>query len=77
MFGPHKLPLLTVYITPEILKAKIISLKQGAAGPDKISPRVLTDLFKERFILIALIFYGSLSDKVVPTDGKLSNVTSI
>ena len=56
---------------------KIAVLKPGSSGPDKIGPRTLRELSAQLAIPIALIFNKSLAECVVPTDWKLSNVTSI
>ena len=78
MFDPSLgAPLMSVVITPKMVGEKIAVLKSGSSGPDKIGPRTLRELSAQLAIPIALIFNKSLAECVVPTDWKLSNVTSI
>ena len=70
-------PLSSVVITEKVVSDKINALKPGAAGPDKIGPRTLRELCAQLSFPISLIFNKSLTECLVPTDWKHSNVTAI
>jgi len=60
------------------VRRKIKGLRQdGAAGPDRIGPKILQELREELSHPLAVIFNKSMEEGVVPQDWKEANVTPV
>ena len=71
-------PLSSIHVEVETVAGKINCLNPNkACGPDGIRARTLRELSAELSEPIAMIFNKCLSERVVPNDWKLSNVTGI
>ncbi len=63
--------------TNEVLKA-LQSLKTcKSPGPDKLYPRLLKEISRERLSPLTMLFIMSFQHGIVPSDWKLTNITLI
>ena len=67
-----------LHVTPEIFKKHLSNVKPSAApGPDKITPRILSQLKEIVVIPLSIIFNKSLATGDVPKNCRVANVTPV
>ena len=65
-------------VNEEMFKARLSKIKQnGAPGPDKITPRILTELKDVVALPLCMIFNKSIHTGEVPSDWKIAHVTPV
>lgn len=65
-------------VNEEMFKTRLSNIKQnGAPGPDKITPRILTELKEVVALPLCIIFNKSIRSGEVPNDWKIAHVTPV
>ena len=68
----------SLIVSEEMFKARLSKIKQnGAPGPDKITPRILTELKDVVALPLCMIFNKSIHTGQVPSDWKIAHVTPV
>jgi hypothetical protein len=71
-------PMPEIQIQPEGVKKMLLALKPTkAAGPDRISPRVLRELAEELYQPLTTLFQNSMDSGIVPAQWKTALVSPI
>ena len=61
----------------ETVKKKLAALRNGASGPDGITPKFLKEYANELAPALTMIFNKSMCEGLVPEDWRVANVTPI
>ncbi len=71
-------PIPNITIEPEGVKKMLNSLKANkAAGPDRISPRLLKELAEQLYMPLTILYQNSIDTGIVPDQWKTALVTPI
>ena len=74
---PSGSSLTTIQFSLGSVKKKLAALKNGASGPDGISPKFLKEYADELAPALTMIFNKSMEEGLVPEDWRVANVTPI